>query len=163
MLGPKGVVKIIDFGQTCPIGHKKERIQGTPDYIAPEQVRRLQLDERTDVYNLGATMYWVLTSENYPTAIQGSDPRGGMRIAVPDRPLAPIELNGKIPPSLSQLVMECCREDPAERPADMQQVVARLAVVQELWKKYRDTVRTQWLTNGGPSAHEAGKRAGDQE
>jgi len=163
MLGPKGVVKIIDFGQTCPIGHKKERIQGTPDYIAPEQVRRLQLDERTDVYNLGATMYWVLTSENYPTVIQGSDPRGGMRIAVPDRPLAPIELNGKIPPSLSQLVMECCREDPAERPADMQQVVARLAVVQELWKKYRDTVRTQWLTNGRPSAHEAGKGAGDQE
>jgi len=163
MLGPKGVVKIIDFGQTCPIGHKKERIQGTPDYIAPEQVRRLQLDERTDVYNLGATMYWVLTSENYPTVIQGSDPHGGMRIAVPDRPLAPIELNGKIPPSLSQLVMECCRDDPAERPADMQQVVARLAVVQELWKKYRDTVRTQWLTNGGPSAHKAGKGAGDQE
>lgn len=163
MVGTKGIVKIIDFGQSCPIGHKKERIQGTPDYIAPEQVRRLQLDERTDVYNLGATMYWVLTSENYPTAIQGTDSGGGMRIMVSDKPLAPIELNDKIPPSLSQFVVDCCRENPAERPADMKQVLARLAVVEKLWKKYRDTVRTQWLTARRPSADEPGKGAGGQE
>ncbi len=148
ILGPKGVVKIIDFGQSCPIGHKKERIQGTPDYIAPEQVERAALDERTDIYNLGATMYWVLTSENYPTPLQGTDARGGMRLVVSDKPLAPIELNDKIPRSLSQLVMECCRENPAERPADMQQVVARLAVVQKLWSRYRDDVRAQWMADG---------------
>jgi serine/threonine-protein kinase len=152
MIGPKGVVKIIDFGQSCPVGHKKERIQGTPDYIAPEQVRRSPLDERTDVYNLGATMYWVLTSENYPTAIQGTDSRGGMRIVSSDKPLAPIELNDKIPLSLSQLVMECCRDNPAERPGDMQQVVARLAVVQKLWRKYREGVRAQWPMPAGPPA-----------
>jgi hypothetical protein len=69
-----------------------------------------------------------------------------MRIIVSDKPLAPVELNDKIPLSLSQLVMACCRENPAERPADMQQVVARLAVVEKLWKKYRDNVREQWLT-----------------
>jgi len=35
-----GKVKIIDYGQSCKIGVIKERIQGTPDYIAPEQVKR---------------------------------------------------------------------------------------------------------------------------
>jgi len=75
MIGKGGIVKIIDFGQSCAMNHRKERIQGTPDYIAPEQVRRMPLDRRTDVFNLGATMYWVLTSENYPTEIRGADPR----------------------------------------------------------------------------------------
>src|SRR3990172_2481808 len=141
MLAPRGVVKVIDFGQACPIHHRKERIQGTPDYIAPEQVRRLRLDQRTDVFNLGATMYWVLTSEKYPTAIRGTDARGGISLVASDKPIAPIELNDKIPLSLSVLVMECCRENPDERPADMKQVGARLAVVQKLWRKYREKIR----------------------
>ena len=141
MLAPRGVVKVIDFGQACPMHHRKERIQGTPDYIAPEQVRRLRLDQRTDVFNLGATMYWVLTSEKYPTAIRGADARGGINLVTSDKPIAPIELNDKIPLSLSILVMECCRENPDERPADMKQMSARLAVVQKLWRKYREKVR----------------------
>ncbi len=141
LLGRGGVLKIIDFGQACRMNHRKERVQGTPDYIAPEQVRRLALDRRTDVFNLGATMYWVLTSEKYPTAIQGTDPRGGIRLITSDKPLAPIELNDKIPLSLSKLVMECCRENPAERPSDMKQVAARLVVVSNLWKKHLDSKR----------------------
>lgn len=141
MIGPGTVVKIIDFGQSCPIHHRKDRIQGTPDYISPEQVRRMALDQRTDVFNLGATMYWVLTSEKYPTAIRGTDARGGINLIT--EPIAPIELNGKIPLSLSKLVMECCRDNPAERPADMKQVSARLAVVQKLWKKHRENARAR--------------------
>jgi len=150
-----GSVKIIDFGQSCKIHHRKLRIQGTPDYIAPEQVRRLLLDQRTDVFNFGATMYWVLTSEKYPTAIRGIDANGGVNVIRSDKPIAPIELNGKIPISLSQLVMECCRERPAERPADMKQVIARLATVQKLWKKYRDALRTP---GEDPSSMEAVQR-----
>lgn len=141
MLAPKGVVKVIDFGQACKIGERKERVQGTPDYIAPEQVRRLQLDRRTDVFNLGATMYWTLTSMNYPTAIRGMDVRPGVAVISSDKPIAPIELNDKIPLALSKLVMECCRENPVERPADMGQVASRLSVVQKLWRKYRESLR----------------------
>jgi len=44
---------VIDFGQACPIGTRKPRIQGTPDYIAPEQVRCEQVTAATDVYNFG--------------------------------------------------------------------------------------------------------------
>ena len=44
-----GAVKVIDFGQSCSIGTRKARIQGTPDFIAPEQVKLRPLDARTDV------------------------------------------------------------------------------------------------------------------
>ncbi len=150
MIGPRGVVKIIDFGQACAVHHRKERIQGTPDYIAPEQVRRMPLDQRTDVFNLGATMYWVLLSENYPTAIRGADVRGGINLIQADEPIAPIELNDKIPLSLSQLVMECCRDNPKERPADMTQVASRLAVVKKLWKKYMNDLRAERRAEAEP-------------
>jgi serine/threonine-protein kinase len=141
MLARKGIVKIIDFGQSCRIGFRKARIQGTPDYIAPEQVRRMPIDVRTDVFNLGATMYWVLTSRNYPTELRGHDFRPGIHLAGSDRPIAPIELNAKIPISLSNMVMECCRENPAERPADMKQIMARLKVIQKLWRTHREELR----------------------
>ena len=143
MVAQGGIVKIIDFGQSCKMHHKKARIQGTPDYIAPEQVRRMPLDARTDVFNLGATMYWVLTQVNYPTAIRGIDHKvGAKNVVTPNKAVAPIELNAKIPRSLSNLVMECCRDKPNERPADMKQVAARLATVQKLWTKYRESKRT---------------------
>ena len=161
MLAHGGVVKIIDFGQSCPAHHRKERIQGTPDYIAPEQVRRMPLDQRTDVFNLGAMMYWVLTSEKYPTAIRGTDSRGGISLISADRPLAPIELNDKIPLSLSKLVMECCRDNPAERPADMKQVIARLAVVRKLWKRHRETLRVQRRSATSSSAGDTGSATED--
>lgn len=150
MIGRKGVVKIIDFGQSCPLGHRKSRIQGTPDYIAPEQVQRLPLDRRTDVYNLGATMYWLLTGENYPTRMSGVGTSGGRQVIASKKAVAPIERNDKIPLALSQLVMESCRENPGERPADMKQVAARLAVIQKLWNKQRDQARAELLASRAP-------------
>lgn len=152
MLAPKGVVKIIDFGQACPINHRKERVQGTPDYIAPEQVRRANLDQRTDVYNLGATMYWVLTSENYPTILRNQAERGGMNLQSADKPIAPVELNDKIPVALSNLVMECCEERPDKRPADMQQLGSRLNFVQKMWRKYREGLRAEKHADGTADA-----------
>jgi serine/threonine protein kinase len=62
-----GQVKVIDFGQSCKIGTVKERIQGTPDYIAPEQVARRPVSVQTDIFNLGATLYWALTGKTIPT------------------------------------------------------------------------------------------------
>jgi len=143
MVAKGGSVKIIDFGQSCPINHRKERIQGTPDYIAPEQVNRLPLGRGTDIFNLGATMYWVLTSNTYPTELQGVDSLPGRTVLRSKKPIAPNELNSKIPKALSQLVMECCRKNPAERPSDMKQISSRLTVVKKLWTKFRDDVRAQ--------------------
>ncbi|MEE9296830.1 MAG: lipopolysaccharide core heptose(II) kinase RfaY, partial [Phycisphaerae bacterium] len=49
---PDDQIKLIDYGQSSAMLHAKERIQGTPDYMAPEQAKRSVLDQRTDVFGL---------------------------------------------------------------------------------------------------------------
>lgn len=117
-------VKIIDFGQSCPIGTVKERIQGTPDYIAPEQVLRRRVTPQTDIFNLGATMYWLLTNRHVPTLI----PRGeiGLSLKTDDSCPPPRELNPQVSPALSSLIMDCIQQSPADRPDTMGRVYERL-------------------------------------
>ena len=61
MLAKNGQVKLIDFGTAWVRGQEKNRIQGTPNFIAPEQATEKTVDEKTDIYNLGATMYRMFT------------------------------------------------------------------------------------------------------
>ncbi len=119
-----GAISIIDLGQGCKIGTVKPRIQGTPDYIAPEQVKRMHLDARTDIFNLGATMYWALTGKNVPTLIpQGND----LAALLGQKGLtAPHQIYKKIPLSVSNLVVDCVKEEPSKRPKSMANVVTRL-------------------------------------
>jgi len=117
-------IKIIDLGQSCRIGTTKPRIQGTPDYIAPEQVRRKPLDQRTDVFNLGATMYWAITGKNVPTMIPQKTNR--LAIVVPKSFPAPNEIHKKISPGVSKLVMDCVKDKPDERPPNMSVVISKL-------------------------------------
>ncbi|MBL8746143.1 MAG: serine/threonine protein kinase [Phycisphaerae bacterium] len=126
-----GRVKIIDLGQACAIGTVKERIQGTPDYIAPEQVHRRAITPKTDIYNLGATMYWLFTGKNIPTAMPKE---GGSMVASLDdhmieKPKPVRELNPRCPELLSDLIMACVQIDPEQRPADMEEVFQRLDLV----------------------------------
>ena len=72
-------------------------------------------------------------------------------VVASNKPIAPIELNDKIPRSLSMLVMECCRDNPDDRPATMNQVVARLATVRKVWEKYRELVRDKRADAPAPS------------
>jgi serine/threonine protein kinase len=51
MLSKTGDVKIIDYGLAWIKGEKKGRVQGTPEYMAPEQARQGTVNERTDIYN----------------------------------------------------------------------------------------------------------------
>ena len=123
-----GSIKIIDLGQSCRIGTIKQRIQGTPDYIAPEQVYRKPLGPKTDIFNLGATMYWALTGHNIPTLIPKK--RDGLLIAAAPEPCpAPHEIRKQLPIGLSNLVMDCVNEDPLHRPPDMMTVISRLDVM----------------------------------
>lgn len=136
LLTRRGSLKIIDFGQSCPLGHAKGRVQGTPDYIAPEQVYRHPIDQRTDVYNLGATMYWVLTEKWFKTLITVAPP-GATRITLESQRgnVPPHELNPDVPLPLSKLVLECCETSKDKRPRDMREVLSRLEVVQHLLER----------------------------
>jgi len=130
LINKNGAIKIIDLGQSCPIGTVKSRIQGTPDYIAPEQVHRKTLGPKTDIFNLGATMYWALTGKNVPTLIPKKGTlltrRDGPNGYGPDKCIPPHELRRQLPLGISKLVMDCIKRDPAERPANMVDVVSRL-------------------------------------
>lgn len=139
LLTSDDAIKIIDFGQSCPIGHEKERIQGTPDYMAPEQVLRQPIDQRTDVFNLGATMYWVLTDKAFKTMMPSAQV-GAKKIEIEARRgnEPPHELDPNIPLPLSKLVMECCENEKNNRPRDMAKVIARIEVIAHLENRRQD-------------------------
>lgn len=133
LFNPKGAIKVIDLGQSCKLGEIKKRIQGTPDYIAPEQVRREHISHRTDIFNLGATMYWVLTGRNVPTLIPQKN-EYGVVINSRENVRTPAELHPKIPGPLSDLVMECVNDKPADRPANMGEIINQLdAMIREIF------------------------------
>ncbi len=128
LIGKDGAIKIIDLGQSCRIGTVKQRIQGTPDYIAPEQVKREHLSHRTDIFNLGATMYWALTGKNVPTMIPKKT-EYGIPASQKREFKPPHEVYRQIPVELSDLVVGCIQEKPADRPASMAEIIARLDVM----------------------------------
>jgi serine/threonine-protein kinase len=149
LLSKTGSIKIIDLGQSCKIGTVKPRIQGTPDYIAPEQVRRNPLGPKTDIFNLGATMYWALTGKNVPTLIPK---KGEFGLPIKNDPLrAPHEIKKRIPAGVSKLVMDCVKDDPAERPPNMMMVISRLdLIIHSIFsgriRPSKDASNNNWLT-----------------
>jgi serine/threonine protein kinase len=126
-----GLVKVIDFGQSAKIGTVKERIQGTPDFIAPEQVTRRPISVQTDVFNLGATLYWALTGKHIPTAYTVNK-KGENSFLLDTRIDTPQDLNPKVPGALSNLVMECIATKTQKRPAEMDQVITRLELAKHV-------------------------------
>ena len=128
------MVKIIDFGQSCKIGTVKERIQGTPDFIAPEQVSRRPISVQTDVFNLGATLYWVLTGKHIPT-LYTVNKKGENSFLLDTRIDSPADLNPKVPPAISNLVIECVSTRPQKRPGDMDTVIQRLELGKHILTK----------------------------
>ncbi len=131
VVNESGDVKIIDLGQACSIGTVKERIQGTPDYIAPEQVHLRPITPQTDIYNLGATMYWCLTQRNIPTALPKDETSlvGSLDGKQIPKPTPIQELNPRVPPLLTDLVNYCIEVDPDDRPGSMSMVIERLELV----------------------------------
>ncbi len=130
VISSEGEVKLIDLGQSCKIGTIKERIQGTPDYIAPEQVHRREITPRTDVYNMGATMYWTLTRQHIPTALaKGDSLVGSLDDNFIEKPKPASEMNRRIHPKLNEVIMHCVEVDPKKRPETMGWVADRLELI----------------------------------
>jgi eukaryotic-like serine/threonine-protein kinase len=123
--------KVIDLGQSCKIGTIKKRIQGTPDYIAPEQVHRREITPKTDIYNFGATMYWTLTGKNIPTAMgtKSDSLMGSLDDALIEKPTPISELRTDLPDRLSDLIMQCCESDIDKRPDSMEDVANKLDLI----------------------------------
>jgi serine/threonine-protein kinase len=127
LLNDKFEVKVIDLGQAARQGTVKKRIQGTPDYIAPEQVQCQAVTVRTDVFNLGATMYWALSNTKLPTLYTVKQKENSFLLDAKIDP--PHVIVKTVPETLSNLTMECVRTSPAKRPRNINEVATRLEVV----------------------------------
>jgi eukaryotic-like serine/threonine-protein kinase len=121
MLAKNGQVKLIDFGTAWVRGQDKNRIQGTPQYIAPEQATEKVINDKTDIYNLGATMYRMLTGR---FAQQGIPKPGEERKLVP-----PLKINARIPGPLNELIIASLSIDPSKRPAGMFELRDQLSTI----------------------------------
>ncbi len=108
-------VKLIDFGFAAPIGQKLTSAKGTFGYLAPEQAGG-NLTPKTDVFNLGAALYWALTGENIPSITPGKHEAAGFvpSEVVPVTP--PARLNPSVPGELSEMILRCLAPRPHERP-----------------------------------------------
>jgi serine/threonine-protein kinase len=127
LLNDAGEVKVIDLGQAAKQGTIKKRIQGTPDYISPEQVKCGPVTFRTDVFNLGATMYWSLSGQKLPTLWTVRKKENSFLLDARIDP--PHVINPSVPQQLSNLVMECVKTSPVKRPKNMNEVATRLETI----------------------------------
>jgi len=128
MLRPDGRVVLFDFGLAVP--DKPVFLQpgnriGTPNYMAPEVVRRRQADKRLDIFSFGITAYELCT-------LASPWPRGttGAAAMAHDTTPAPIEAHWpEIPPALAAAIMSCLAAEPDKRPPTMEKFLASIARV----------------------------------
>src|SRR5262249_12872538 len=114
----------IDFGVAWRRGEQKGRIQGTPDYLAPEQVRKKMADAKTDVFNLGATMYHMLAGQPIH---DGFRTKGASKFGKLDDLVRPIvDVNPDVPDEIDKFVRQCIRFYPDDRPESMKDVFRTL-------------------------------------
>ncbi|GIW78382.1 MAG: hypothetical protein KatS3mg105_0189 [Gemmatales bacterium] len=119
MLSVTGEVKILDYGLAWRKGENKNRVQGTPEYMAPEQARKKIVNELTDIYNFGAMMYRLVTWRHPPSVI--AQP-GGISLDAKtwDQAIKPVrECCADAPPQLCDLIQRCLSYKPSRRPQQM--------------------------------------------
>jgi eukaryotic-like serine/threonine-protein kinase len=130
MLSRAGDVKIIDYGLAWVKGDTKNRVQGTPEYMAPETAKKKLINERTDIFNFGATMYRLVTFKLPPSTI----PEGEMDVD-PElwrRQLKPVrDINAGCPADLADLIHRCLSFNAMKRPESMAQIQAELDGIAE--------------------------------
>ncbi|MGH7297495.1 MAG: serine/threonine protein kinase, partial [Polyangiaceae bacterium] len=138
-----GEVKIGDFGVAKEYGVSLDTVRGnvigSPDYLAPEQCEGKKADERTDVFSLGATVYFALTGRK-PYEAESNIAIVVKRLTTDPKPIA--SLAPRTPPGLVQVVERMMARKPDDRPASM-------AAVVEAVEKWRSLAADEAATSPG--------------
>jgi Tol biopolymer transport system component/predicted Ser/Thr protein kinase len=139
MLTADGSVKLLDFG-VAKVVHQKAAAQdslsptrtggetragalvGTPAYMAPEQVRALAVDGRTDLWALGCVLFEMLTGARAFGGETPSDCLASVLMGEPPWGLLPAE----VPPAIRDTLRRCLERDAARRPAQARELSAAL-------------------------------------
>lgn len=133
--GPGGRLKLIDFGALANFGTNDD-IVGTPPLVAPEAFRARPLDQRSDLFGLGALAYWLLTGAHAFPARTLNDLPGLWQVepSAPSDMMRLLDSKGPstIPPELDALVASLLRIEPSERLASTSELIDQLNAIAEL-------------------------------
>jgi serine/threonine-protein kinase len=113
-----GTIRLMDFGlardtvsrRITHVGNTGS--MGTPDYMAPEQVKGKRADKRTDIYNLGALLYEMVTGS---VPFQDENPWAALNARVTGDPVAPRKINPDLSAQAEEIVLRALQRDPADR------------------------------------------------
>ncbi|MEV0530210.1 serine/threonine-protein kinase [Kitasatospora sp. NPDC050463] len=129
MVRDDGRTILLDLGIATALDTEATRLTltgvpvGSPSYMAPEQALAATVDPRSDLYALGCMLHEMLAGEEpfrAPTAL------GVLRRHVDEPPVPLRELRPDVPEPLERLVLDLLAKQPDGRPADAQEVHARL-------------------------------------
>lgn len=116
-----GNVKIGDYGLSIStLGTKENKLVpatsffGTPAFASPEQIRGDVLDVRSDIYSVGATLYYLLTGK---TPFQRPSESAVLAAALGTEPASPRDLRPKIPAGLAQVILRTLAKPADQRPS----------------------------------------------
>ena len=118
MLCYDGTLRIMDFGIAKAVTGRRLTFtgftptMGTPDYMAPEQVKGKRGDARTDVYGVGAILYEMLTGRS---PFEGENPFVIMNARLIGDPVAPRKLNQLVSANAEELVLHAMARQPHDR------------------------------------------------
>lgn len=123
-------LKLIDFGLTVPARPEFQQPgirTGTPNYMAPEVVRRKHTDQRLDIFSYGASMYEMFSFE-LPWQRGGGDGLAAMSHGQKDAP--PLsKYCPNIHPAIDRIIAKCLAPEPSNRLQSMKEVLTALAGV----------------------------------
>ena len=126
MIDENGDVRITDFGLAGLVEEFGEgaALEGTPEYMSPEQLSGKELTARSDIYSLGLVIYELFTGRKaFSASTLGELLRLRRSESLPESPSRYVK---DLDPLVERVIERCLSADPKERPASALQVAAAL-------------------------------------
>ncbi|QEG36641.1 serine/threonine-protein kinase [Bythopirellula goksoeyrii] len=153
--GQFDVAKLLDFGLAKPTKEvddveltQEGAITGSPLYMSPEQATGSnEVDERSDIYSLGAVMYLMATGH---PPFDYQQPIKVLIAHASEAPIAPREWNPSVPIELEEIILRCLEKQPEDRFQSVEELRDQLDAVPqaEPWSSHQAS--EWWNCNGCP-------------